>query len=435
MPFSCRAFLAHCAVALLCSLFATASARAQPAASTARVAVFLDCGFECDQDFLRTEITFVDWVRDRTAADVHILVTSQRTGGGGREFTLAFLGQRRFAGVGDTLQLVTAQGSTDDETRRGVGRTLRLGLVPFLVRTSLADRLDLTVAAAATGTTATAAPAGRDRWNAWVFTVGANGNLNGEQSSSFRSVSGNVMARRITEEWKLSFRAWENYHRSVFDLGDSRTVFVRRSTTLSQLAVRSLGPRLSAGLRSSLGSSTFENKRFFYRLTPAVEYDVFPYSESTRRMLTVQYAAGVESFDYREETIYFRTQETRPIHTLEVSLSQNQPWGSVDASLEGGQYLDDTNKNFASVSGGTSVRLFRGLNFNVSGRFASIHNQIYIPRRGATEQEILTQQRRLETSYSYFGFFGLSYTFGSLLNNVVNPRFGGGEGGRSCFCF
>lgn len=78
-------------------------------------------------------------------------------------------------------------------------------------------------------------------------------------------------------------------------------------------------------------------------------------------MLTVRYAAGVESFDYREETIDFRTQETRPVHTLAVSLSQNQPWGSVDASLEGGQHLDDTNKNFASVSGGTSPASAAGM--------------------------------------------------------------------------
>lgn len=39
-----------------------------------RVRVFLDCS-SCFQDFVRTELLFVDDVRDRTEADVHVLVT------------------------------------------------------------------------------------------------------------------------------------------------------------------------------------------------------------------------------------------------------------------------------------------------------------------------------------------------------------------------
>ena len=50
--------------------------------------VFLD-GTRIDMDYIRTEITFVNYVRDRKEADVHVLITQQRTGGGGREYTLA----------------------------------------------------------------------------------------------------------------------------------------------------------------------------------------------------------------------------------------------------------------------------------------------------------------------------------------------------------
>ena len=32
------------------------------------------------------------------------------------------------------------------------------------------------------------------------------------------------------------------------------------------------------------------------------------------------------------------------------------------------------------------------------------------------------------TGYQYFFNFGVSYSFGSILNNIVNPRFGGGGG-------
>src|SRR3979411_1639994 len=70
---------------------------------SAKLRVFLDCNF-CDFDFMRTEINFVDYVRDRQDAQLHILVTNQPTGGGGNEFTLHFIGQKELAHVADTLQ-------------------------------------------------------------------------------------------------------------------------------------------------------------------------------------------------------------------------------------------------------------------------------------------------------------------------------------------
>ena len=95
---------------LLATLSATAfssAAAQQPtppdsAKPTVRLRVFLDCGF-CDFDFMRTEIAFVDYVRDRQDAQVHILVTNRQTGGGGTEFTLHFIGQHDLAKLADTL--------------------------------------------------------------------------------------------------------------------------------------------------------------------------------------------------------------------------------------------------------------------------------------------------------------------------------------------
>lgn len=54
------------------------------AAQDSALRVFLDCpNSDRDFDYFRTEITFVNHVRDRQYAQVHVLVTSQRTGGGG----------------------------------------------------------------------------------------------------------------------------------------------------------------------------------------------------------------------------------------------------------------------------------------------------------------------------------------------------------------
>ena len=84
-------------------------------------------------------------------------------------------------------------------------------------------------------------------------------------------------------------------------------------------------------------------------------------------MLTLQYAAGIEGFRYEEITIYGKMHEAHPLHTLSLNLSQNQPWGSANVGLEGGQYLDAMPKNYGSLFVGTNVRLFKGFNVNLSG--------------------------------------------------------------------
>ena len=47
-----------------------------------RLALFLDCNF-CNESFIRQEMTYVDYVRDREVASVHVLVTQQEAGAGG----------------------------------------------------------------------------------------------------------------------------------------------------------------------------------------------------------------------------------------------------------------------------------------------------------------------------------------------------------------
>src|ERR1043165_9572245 len=86
-------------VAAACAL-AVSPLAAQDSTRTAQdsaVRVFLDCPDSfCDFDDYHTEITFVNWVRDRADAQVHVLITTQTTSGG-QEFTLAFIGLERYA--------------------------------------------------------------------------------------------------------------------------------------------------------------------------------------------------------------------------------------------------------------------------------------------------------------------------------------------------
>ena len=79
-----------------------------PAAGATRpsLRVFLDCN-NCDEEYLRQNVQFIDYVRDRTVADLHVLVTTQDTGGGGASWVVKFIGLGRWQGQDRSLAFST----------------------------------------------------------------------------------------------------------------------------------------------------------------------------------------------------------------------------------------------------------------------------------------------------------------------------------------
>jgi hypothetical protein len=201
------------------SLWST-PATSQSVVKAGPIRVFLDCEASgCDFDYLRTEIPYVDYVRDRAAASLHVLVTTQSTGSGGIEHTLTFIGLRNFAGISDTLTYISSQSSSVDDRRKGIAQTLKLGLVRYLARTSAAERVQVSLAAAAPLPTGQAV-AVRDPWNYWVFQTRASGNFSGESSQHFANLNGTVSANRVTRALKLNNAVNISYSESKFTLDE-----------------------------------------------------------------------------------------------------------------------------------------------------------------------------------------------------------------------
>lgn len=389
------------------------------------IRVYLDCvATRCDFDYLRTEIGFVDYVRTREDADLHVLVTSQRAGSG-LELTLRFLGVGRFAGEDDELRFVSSDTDTSDERRSMLARMLALGLIRYALDTAAAR--DLRVVSAGEEPPRSRSP-GRsgDPWNFWVFRTRLAGRVDAESSVSAYGVNAALSANRTTERWKIDVSGDAAYTQGDYDLGDDKPYrSVSRRSGIRLLLVRSLGGQLSAGLRASATASTYLNLDFAGRAAPAIEYNVFPYADSTRRRLTLQYAVGVRRLDYDAPSVFGLDGETRWDHSGEVSLDLKQPWGTLNTSFDVAQYLHDTSKYRLTFDQELDIRLFRGLSLNLNSEAAVIRDQIYLPAGDATAEEILVRQRQLETGYRYELSVGLSYTFGSIFNNVVNRRFGG----------
>mgnify|MGYP000333047977 CR=1 FL=1 len=379
--------------------------------------VYIDCD-RCDIDFIRTEITFVNYVRDRKEAQVHILITTQRTGSGGTEYTVTFIGQRDYAGMNDTLKFVSKQTDTEDQIRRGIVRVLKMGLVRYVAKTPLADQISISFRRQARPTPV------EDRWDNWVFNIELNSFLRGEKANKSIRLHGSLSANRITPDLKIRSSLYASYNESKFELEDSTISSLSRNQGLWGLAVKSIDDHFSAGISWSVYSSTYDNTKLAFSLAPAIEYNLFPYSESTRRELRFLYRVGYRSSRYNEETIFDKTSEILFNEVLSVTLEVKQTWGSVSATLEGSHYFHDFSKNRLQLSSNLSLHLFKGLSLRLSGRISMIHDQLSLPKREATPEEVLLRRTQLATQYKYRGSVGLSYTFGSIYKNVVNPRFG-----------
>jgi len=128
-----------------------------------------------DLEYIKTEVTFVNYVRDRKEADVHVLVTEQSTGSGGREFTLTFIGQNGYAEVKNVLAFASNKTQTEDEIRAGLTQVLKMGLLGYAARTPIQPRLGVVFQDRVRPTAVV------DRWDFWVFSASLNGWLSGEE--------------------------------------------------------------------------------------------------------------------------------------------------------------------------------------------------------------------------------------------------------------
>jgi len=399
---------------------------AESTAAAGTLRVFFDCnGPYCDFDFYRREIPFVNYTRDREDAQVHLLVTSEQTGSGGRRFTLDYLGREEFAGLDDRLEVATRANLASEQVLSRVSASVKLGLLRYVARTSQAPAIQVFYEAGAEGEEgAGVATAESDPWNFWTFRVRANANLEADERTQFYRLSAGVSANRVTEALKLEFSLGGSYNESEFELEDSTMVTsIRRNFDANVLTAWSLSDHWSVGARGSVEHSTFSNEDLALLLAPALEYNIFPYAESTRRQFSFLYAIGVNYVRYIEETVFLETEETVPVHSLTASLSVRQPWGGSFGFVEFTQFLDDPGKNRLQVFGGIDLRLFRGLSLNFNASASRVRDQINLPAGEASDEEILLRQRELQTGFEYEFSVGFSYTFGSIFSNVVNPRF------------
>lgn len=394
--------------------------------------VFLDCDtFRCDSEYFRTEVGFVNWVRDRTLAQVHLIVTRDRTGGGGGIYTLDFVGLDDLEDDDDRLTLTVPTTATEDEILSGLSDVIAAGLARYSAAVGQSRLVEISAAPSAPTDHLVGPDQVEDPWNFWVFEVSADVELEGEDTESERTYETSFEARRTTETWKVELEADGSVSRDERELGDgSLSVDERTNWSVDVLVAKAIADHWSVGVIAGGGGSTRRNQDFGADVAAALEFSFFPYADAPRESLTARYDLRLQYFDWEEETIFFETAELRPRHQLRLELFQRQPWGESRVSVDANQFLHDLSKWSLSLSGNLEFRIVGGLNLDVRADYDVLEDQIFVSREGLTDEEILLGRFERPTDSSYEIEIGLSFEFGSIFNNVVNNRFDSRDFGR-----
>jgi hypothetical protein len=382
--------------------------------------VFLDCN-RCDNTFIKQNLNNVEFVRDQNFADVHLFFTTQRNGSGGRLYEIEFSGRNAFEKFQDNISFSTDTDMTNDDVRQRILKYIKLGLVRFWIEQGRVDNVSVTVSSPENDNENNKDE--KDPWNYWVFQLRANGYFNGQETSKFSNLNFNISAKRVTDKNKFSIRIGLSENKSTFNFGDEEIISILSSKYLNTSDIISITDHWSVGAFARLGSSVFSNKDFYWSFKPAIEYNFFKYSESSKKQLSLSYRNGIVFNNYIERSIFGKETEYLWEHGLALGGSVNQKWGSISGQASFNQFLHDTSLNSLTFYIGTNIRLFKGFSLNLNGNYSITRNQVDLPAGDVSLEELLLQQQQLKSGYNYFVSVGFSYSFGSIYNTIVNPRF------------
>lgn len=378
--------------------------------------IFLNCD-DCDLAFMKQELPYLHYVRDRKLAEVQIIVSSQGTGAGGDQYSLQFLGLGSFKDMNDTLKFSLPPNYSNDEFRNKMNQFVLLGLTRFIAKTSHAEEWMVNY----NGETSNQDI--KDKWNFWVFNISANGWFNGEAYYRSKNIYGSFSARRITNEQKIEFYFNNNYNQNNYYIDDSTEIeSLFRSYYAQGSYVHSINDHWSTGLSSQYTSSIFNNLQFNLSNALLLEYNIFPYSESTRKQFRFYYKVGSRIDRYYDTTVLNKTKMHWGFQEAGMNVQFVKEWGTFSTWLSYNSFMNNFKYWSAELWTEATFNIFKGFSLSFSTSLSFIQDQVTLRLDEASDNDILLRQVQLPTSFRYWTSIGISYTFGSIYNNIVNPR-------------
>lgn len=397
----------------------------------AKLKVFVDCREGCDVQFLKTEITIVDFVIDRTAADAHVLINSQPVGSGGNQYQLNFYGQNKYKNYIDTIYFVNIPNASDAEVRQNLLHYLMLGFAPLIAKTAYGQEIEISMKGKKVPgeTPPTDTGSTKDKWNYWVYTVGVKGEFRADQVYKTNILSSDFSANRTTDKLKTGFSAYGSLNNTTYNYteGDTTTTYLvkNREYGFYHQMVKSLGSHWSIGYEANFSNNTFTNikRRLYFK--PAIEYNIYNFKDVNNRFLVIRYGVDITNNQYYDTTIFDKISETLYGNKISLTLTLNKKWGTINTGVHYRNFFKDPKLNSMGMSVNADIKISGSFSFFVNVNASVVHDQVNLVRSGATEQEVLTRKRQIASNFNYNTSFGVSFRFGSILNNFVNPRFEG----------
>jgi len=380
---------------------------------------FLECE-ACDFTFVRQELKFVSFVRDPKLADVHILSSHSHTGSGGRKFFLQFIGLKTFEGQNFDYEYLAEQSETDDQTRKGLLKLIQTGILQYYSKSGLLNQVEINLNE---NELTESVELITDPWKLWVFQLEAGSYFQKEETQNEYTFNSEIRIDKVTEAWKTRLEGrYQIYRENYFDDGE-KIENNQNETEIDANYIKSLSPHWSAGMFGGYSSQTYLNIKHLYEIAPGIEYNIFPWDVSNRKIFTFRYQLGVRNYWYNEITIYDKMEDLLFYEELSLNLELVQPWGTVETSLEGRHYFHDVSKNRLILDAEISVRLTKQFSVFCELEAQVVHDQLYLPKGDASLEDILLERRKQATTYELGGQVGFRFTFGSIYNSVVNERF------------
>jgi len=391
--------------------------------------IFYDCQTDCYQSFIKQNLSGVEFVREPQYSDVHIQITSETNGSGGETFHLDFMGQNDFKDIQRKNSFATNKDMTDELIRQKILKYIKLGLVDFWLQKGMDDMVEVKL-------NKPTKKQEKDRWNNWIFKLGTNLWLNGSSNNKNSNINGYLNIKQVKKTHKFYFKMQYGKNTQEYKFNGNIIKSDQEWVSSKINEILSINSHWSYGFFGNYLRSKYRNYEHQITISGGMEYDIFPYKDNAKKSLVFSGILGGKYNKYFEKTIYNKTEELLPVLDLDITGSFVQKWGNVYGSISYHTFLNDPKLNAFDFGTGVDIRIAKGLNFRVNGNYSITHNQINIAAGDLSLEETLLAQKELQSGYDYFFSVGLNYSFGSIYNTIVNPRFDSTQsGGNTCFCF
>lgn len=379
--------------------------------------VFIDCKTYCDLKYIKTEVAFVNYVNDITDSDLYIMISDFKTAGG-KEYIIDFKGKKRFEGINETLKFNIIETDNISTIREKMVDTIKLGIIRYIYNTDLARHIKITYNPFATKPTLT-----DDKWKNWLFKTSLSAYFSGERSYKSSSIMTSFYANKITKDIKFEV-GYSLYHNTQkYLIIDNYVVSSLTSKYIDTMFAKKLNEHNAIGLENSYSQSTYSNIKSQLTNSIRFEHSIFPYSLAHKKILKLEYKISYENSKYDYPTIFGKTKDNLFKQRVKLSGDIKREWGNLDISISFRNYLYDFNKNSLNLSLYTSLNLLKGLTININTHYAIIRDQIYLSSKNLSSEDILLKKSQMKTHYNYNLSIGLTYRFGSIYSEVINPIF------------